>query len=138
MLLILFSAVWNIVAHVHIFKDIINDIMCRFELYLCIHILFDVFPAVQQPDPSLPRPEGMESTITQGEELCGVKNCPASLEAALQRWGAIAPKAPCLTVTHASTKQPYTLTYGMTTLNTRCLMMVHIHYVDKNIGRPDH
>ncbi|XP_036419427.1 disco-interacting protein 2 homolog C isoform X2 [Colossoma macropomum] len=73
---------------------------------------FEELLEVQQPDPSLPRPEGSESTITQGEELCGLKNCPASMEAALQRWGAIAPKAPCLTVTHASTKQPYTLTYG--------------------------
>uniref|UniRef100_A0A3B4CTY5 DMAP1-binding domain-containing protein n=1 Tax=Pygocentrus nattereri TaxID=42514 RepID=A0A3B4CTY5_PYGNA len=73
---------------------------------------FEELLEVQQPDPSLPRPEGAESTITQGEELCRLKNCPASMEAALQRWGAIAPKAPCLTVTHANTKQPYTLTYG--------------------------
>uniref|UniRef100_A0A8B9JUV8 Disco-interacting protein 2 homolog Cb n=1 Tax=Astyanax mexicanus TaxID=7994 RepID=A0A8B9JUV8_ASTMX len=73
---------------------------------------FEELLEVQQPDPSLPRPEGADSLITQGEELCGLKNCPASMEAALQRWGAIAPKAPCLTVTHANTKQPYTLTYG--------------------------
>ncbi|RXN34777.1 disco-interacting 2 -like protein [Labeo rohita] len=67
---------------------------------------------VQQPDPSLPRPEGAESTPIQGDELDGLKNCPASLEAALLRWGAIAPKAPCLTTTHSNAKQPYTLTYG--------------------------
>ncbi|KAK1790654.1 hypothetical protein P4O66_014516, partial [Electrophorus voltai] len=73
---------------------------------------FEELLEVQQPDPSLPRPEGAESAIAQGEELCRFKNCPASVEAALQRWGAIAPKAPCLTITHANTKQPYTLTYG--------------------------
>uniref|UniRef100_A0A672NDG4 Disco-interacting protein 2 homolog C-like n=1 Tax=Sinocyclocheilus grahami TaxID=75366 RepID=A0A672NDG4_SINGR len=73
---------------------------------------FEELLEVQQPDPSLPRPEGVESTPIQGEELDGLKNCPASLEAALLRWGAIAPKAPCLTTTHSNAKQPYTLTYG--------------------------
>uniref|UniRef100_A0A8C2BCS7 Disco-interacting protein 2 homolog Cb n=1 Tax=Cyprinus carpio TaxID=7962 RepID=A0A8C2BCS7_CYPCA len=73
---------------------------------------FEELLEVQQPDPSLPRPEGAESTPIQGEELDRLKNCPASLEAALLRWGAIAPKAPCLTTTHSNTKQPYTLTYG--------------------------
>uniref|UniRef100_A0A8C1US07 Disco-interacting protein 2 homolog Cb n=1 Tax=Cyprinus carpio TaxID=7962 RepID=A0A8C1US07_CYPCA len=73
---------------------------------------FEELLEVQQPDPSLPRPEGAESTPIQGEELNGLKNCPASLEAALLRWGAIAPKAPCLTTTHSNAKQPYTLTYG--------------------------
>ncbi|TRY76155.1 hypothetical protein DNTS_003790, partial [Danionella cerebrum] len=72
----------------------------------------ELLEAVQQPDPSLPRPEGVESILMQGEELDGLKNCPASLEAALLRWGAIAPKAPCLTTTHSNGKQPYTLTYG--------------------------
>uniref|UniRef100_A0A8C1KBA5 Disco-interacting protein 2 homolog Cb n=1 Tax=Cyprinus carpio TaxID=7962 RepID=A0A8C1KBA5_CYPCA len=73
---------------------------------------FEELLEVQQPDPSLPRPEGAESTPIQGEELNRLKNCPASLEAALLRWGAIAPKAPCLTTTHSNAKQPYTLTYG--------------------------
>ncbi|MCI4390702.1 hypothetical protein PGIGA_G00125770 [Pangasianodon gigas] len=73
---------------------------------------FEELLEVRQPDPSLPHPEGAESKIAQGEELGRLKNCPASLEAALQRWGAIAPKAPCLTITHAGAKQPYTLTYG--------------------------
>ncbi|XP_062843840.1 disco-interacting protein 2 homolog C isoform X9 [Trichomycterus rosablanca] len=73
---------------------------------------FEELLEVQQPDPSLPHPEGAESKISQGEELGRLRNCPASLEAALQRWGVIAPKAPCLTVTHAGAKQPYTLTYG--------------------------
>uniref|UniRef100_A0A671L0K5 Disco-interacting protein 2 homolog C-like n=1 Tax=Sinocyclocheilus anshuiensis TaxID=1608454 RepID=A0A671L0K5_9TELE len=73
---------------------------------------FEELLEVQQPDPSLPRPEGAESTPIQGEELNGLKNCPSSLEAALLRWGAIAPKAPCLTTTHSNAKQPYTLTYG--------------------------
>uniref|UniRef100_A0A672NUM1 Disco-interacting protein 2 homolog C-like n=1 Tax=Sinocyclocheilus grahami TaxID=75366 RepID=A0A672NUM1_SINGR len=73
---------------------------------------FEELLEVQQPDPSLPHPEGAESTPIQGEELNGLKNCPSSLEAALLRWGAIAPKAPCLTTTHSNAKQPYTLTYG--------------------------
>ncbi|XP_067218089.1 disco-interacting protein 2 homolog C isoform X1 [Chanodichthys erythropterus] len=73
---------------------------------------FEELLEVQQPDPSLPRPEGAESMPIQGEDLDGLKNCPSSLEAALLRWGAIAPKAPCLTTTHSNAKQPYTLTYG--------------------------
>uniref|UniRef100_A0A673JIS1 Disco-interacting protein 2 homolog C-like n=1 Tax=Sinocyclocheilus rhinocerous TaxID=307959 RepID=A0A673JIS1_9TELE len=73
---------------------------------------FEELLEVQQPDPSLPHPEGAESTPIQGEELNGLKNCPSSLEAALLRWGAIASKAPCLTTTHSNAKQPYTLTYG--------------------------
>lgn len=80
--------------------------------------------AVQQPDPSLPRPEGAESTPIQGEDLVGLKNCPSSLEAALLRWGAIAPKAPCLTTTHSNAKQPYTLTYG-----TQTYVFIGIHLV---------
>lgn len=76
-------------------------------------LTFQCLPhTVQQPDPSLPHPEGVESAVIQGDELDRIKNCPASLEAALLRWGAIAPKAPCLTTTHGSAKQPYTLTYG--------------------------
>lgn len=81
----------------------------------CIHCSKEVLcfsSVVRQPDPSLPQPEGAESKLFQGDELGRLKNCPASLEAALQRWGAIAPKAPCLTITHAGAKQPYTLTYG--------------------------
>ncbi|XP_030629546.1 disco-interacting protein 2 homolog C [Chanos chanos] len=73
---------------------------------------FEEMLEVQQPDPSLPRPEGPESMPIQGQELCVGSHCPTSLEAALQRWGSIAPKAPCLTTSHSDGKHIYTLTYG--------------------------
>lgn len=48
----------------------------------------------------------------QGEQLGVVTNWPPSLEAALQRWGTISPKAPCLTTMDTNGKPLYTLTYG--------------------------
>lgn len=67
---------------------------------------------VQQPDPNQPRPEGAEMMPVRGEALGVVTNWPPSLEAALQRWGTISPKAPCLTSLDTAGKPLYVLTYG--------------------------
>lgn len=48
----------------------------------------------------------------RGEQLGVVTNWPPSLEAALQRWGTISPKAPCLTTMDTNGKPLYILTYG--------------------------
>lgn len=48
----------------------------------------------------------------RGEALGVVTNWPPSLEAALQRWGTISPKAPCLTSLDTAGKPLYVLTYG--------------------------
>lgn len=73
--------------------------------------------AVQQPDPNQPRPEGAQMMTMRGEQLGVVTNWPPSLEAALQRWGTISPKAPCLTTMDTNGKPLYVLTYGKTTEN---------------------
>uniref|UniRef100_A0A669DVU8 Disco-interacting protein 2 homolog C n=1 Tax=Oreochromis niloticus TaxID=8128 RepID=A0A669DVU8_ORENI len=65
-----------------------------------------------QPDPNQPRPEGAEMMPVRGEPLGVVTNWPPSLEAALQRWGTISPKAPCLTSLDTAGKPLYVLTYG--------------------------
>lgn len=49
-----------------------------------------------------------------GEQLGVVTNWPPSLEAALQRWGTISPKAPCLTCMDTNGKLLQVLTYGNT------------------------
>uniref|UniRef100_A0AAZ3SHH4 DMAP1-binding domain-containing protein n=1 Tax=Oncorhynchus tshawytscha TaxID=74940 RepID=A0AAZ3SHH4_ONCTS len=67
---------------------------------------------VQQPDPKQRRPEGAEMLAVRGEDLGVVTNWPPSLEAALQRWGTISPKAPCLTSLDTTGKPLYVLTYG--------------------------
>uniref|UniRef100_A0AAX7SVN4 DMAP1-binding domain-containing protein n=1 Tax=Astatotilapia calliptera TaxID=8154 RepID=A0AAX7SVN4_ASTCA len=67
---------------------------------------------IQQPDPNQPRPEGAEMMPVRGEPLGVVTNWPPSLEAALQRWGTISPKAPCLTSLDTAGKPLYVLTYG--------------------------
>lgn len=74
--------------------------------------LFVSSSAVQQPDPNQPRPEGAEMMPVRGEALGVVTNWPPSLEAALQRWGTISPKAPCLTSLDTAGKPLYVLTYG--------------------------
>ena len=48
----------------------------------------------------------------RGDQLGVVTNWPPSLEAALQRWGTISPKAPCLTTMDTNGKPLYILTYG--------------------------
>ncbi|XP_059900721.1 disco-interacting protein 2 homolog C-like isoform X2 [Gadus macrocephalus] len=73
---------------------------------------FDELLEVQQPDPKMPRPEGAEMMPVRGEALGVVTNWPPSLEAALQRWGTISPKAPCLTSLDTAGKPLYVLTYG--------------------------
>ncbi|KAI3355480.1 hypothetical protein L3Q82_018316 [Scortum barcoo] len=73
---------------------------------------FDELLEVQQPDPNQPRPEGAEMMPVRGEALGVVTNWPPSLEAALQRWGTISPKAPCLTSLDTAGKPLYVLTYG--------------------------
>lgn len=82
-----------------------------------IHFLTLFFyspPAVQQPDPNQPKAEGAQMVAMQGEQLGVVTNWPPSLEAALQRWGTISPKAPCLTTMDTNGKPLYVLTYGKT------------------------
>uniref|UniRef100_A0A6Q2XIM1 DMAP1-binding domain-containing protein n=1 Tax=Esox lucius TaxID=8010 RepID=A0A6Q2XIM1_ESOLU len=73
---------------------------------------FEELLEVQQPDPKQPRPEGAEMLAVRGEALGVVTNWPPSLEAALQRWGTISPKAPCLTSLDTTGKPLYVLTYG--------------------------
>ncbi|KAL4631087.1 disco-interacting protein 2C-like, partial [Arapaima gigas] len=73
---------------------------------------FEELLEVQQPDPNQPRPEGAQMLPLRGEQLGVVTNWPPSLEAALQRWGTISPKAPCLTTMDTNGKPLYILTYG--------------------------
>nr|XP_021329479.1 disco-interacting protein 2 homolog C isoform X9 [Danio rerio] len=73
---------------------------------------FEELLEVQQPDPNQPRPEGAQMVPIRGEPLGVVTNWPPSLEAALQRWGTISPKAPCLTTMDTNGKPLYVLTYG--------------------------
>ncbi|CAL9688535.1 unnamed protein product [Knipowitschia caucasica] len=73
---------------------------------------FEELLEVQQPDPNQPRAEGSRMSPTQGEQLGVVTNWPPSLEAALQRWGTISPKAPCLSTMDPNGKPLYVLTYG--------------------------
>ncbi|XP_016520939.1 disco-interacting protein 2 homolog C-like isoform X2 [Poecilia formosa] len=73
---------------------------------------FEELLEVQQPDPNLPKAEGAQMAAMRGEQLGVVTNWPPSLEAALQRWGTISPKAPCLTTMDTNGKPLYVLTYG--------------------------
>uniref|UniRef100_A0A8C7Z092 Disco interacting C n=1 Tax=Oryzias sinensis TaxID=183150 RepID=A0A8C7Z092_9TELE len=73
---------------------------------------FEELLEVQQPDPNQPKAEGAQMVAVQGEKLGVVTNWPPSLEAALQRWGTISPKAPCLTTMDTNGKPLYVLTYG--------------------------
>lgn len=57
--------------------------------------------------------------LVRGEALGVVTNWPPSLEAALQRWGTISPKAPCLTSLDTAGKPLYVLTYGKQSLPRR-------------------
>uniref|UniRef100_A0A3Q4N4K0 Disco interacting C n=1 Tax=Neolamprologus brichardi TaxID=32507 RepID=A0A3Q4N4K0_NEOBR len=73
---------------------------------------FEELLEVQQPDPNQPKAEGAQMVPMGGEQLGVVTNWPPSLEAALQRWGTISPKAPCLTTMDTNGKPLYVLTYG--------------------------
>ncbi|KAM4604634.1 disco-interacting protein 2 homolog C isoform 2-T2 [Polymixia lowei] len=73
---------------------------------------FEELLEVQQPDPNQPKAEGAQMVAMRGDQLGVVTNWPPSLEAALQRWGTISPKAPCLTTMDTNGKPLYTLTYG--------------------------
>uniref|UniRef100_A0A3B3CIE2 Disco interacting C n=1 Tax=Oryzias melastigma TaxID=30732 RepID=A0A3B3CIE2_ORYME len=73
---------------------------------------FEELLEVQQPDPNQPKAEGAQMVAVQGEKLGVVTNWPPSLEAALQRWGTISPKAPCLTTMDTNGKPLHVLTYG--------------------------
>uniref|UniRef100_A0A673N1T1 Disco-interacting protein 2 homolog C n=1 Tax=Sinocyclocheilus rhinocerous TaxID=307959 RepID=A0A673N1T1_9TELE len=88
---------------------------------------FEELLEVQQPDPNQPRPEGSQMVAIRGEPLGVVTNWPPSLEAALQRWGTISPKAPCLTTMDTNGKPLYVLTYGKITLfNYTCPCQISI------------
>ncbi|KAA8587619.1 hypothetical protein FQN60_016481 [Etheostoma spectabile] len=73
---------------------------------------FEELLEVQQPDPNQPKAEGAQMVLLRGEQLGVVTNWPPSLEAALQRWGTISPKAPCLTTMDNNGKPLYVLTYA--------------------------
>uniref|UniRef100_A0A3Q3WZJ9 DMAP1-binding domain-containing protein n=1 Tax=Mola mola TaxID=94237 RepID=A0A3Q3WZJ9_MOLML len=73
---------------------------------------FEELLEVQQPDPNQPKAEGAQMVAMRGEQLGVVTNWPPSLEAALQRWGTISPKAPCITTMDTNGKPIYVLTYG--------------------------
>ncbi|XP_077955775.1 disco-interacting protein 2 homolog C isoform X2 [Gasterosteus aculeatus] len=73
---------------------------------------FEELLEVQQPDPNQPKAEGAQMAASRGEQLGVVTNWPPSLEAALQRWGTISPKAPCLTTMDTNGKPLHVLTYG--------------------------
>lgn len=62
----------------------------------------------------------------RGEQLGVVTNWPPSLEAALQRWGTISPKAPCLTTMDTNGKPLYILTYGEHSPNSLCFYILYI------------
>ncbi|XP_061150426.1 disco-interacting protein 2 homolog C-like isoform X2 [Syngnathus typhle] len=70
---------------------------------------FEELLEAQQPDPDLPKAEGAQTEPAQGEELGAESLC---LEAALQRWASVSPKAPCLTSVDANGKPFCQLTYG--------------------------
>ncbi|XP_023601740.1 disco-interacting protein 2 homolog A isoform X7 [Myotis lucifugus] len=72
---------------------------------------------VQQPDPNQPKPEGSQMVVLKGEPLSLGTPWPPSLLAALQRWGTMQPKAPCLTALDTTGKAVYTLTYAETLTN---------------------
>ncbi|XP_055359610.1 disco-interacting protein 2 homolog C isoform X2 [Betta splendens] len=73
---------------------------------------FEELLEVQQPDPNQPRAEGAPMAALRGEQLGVVTNWPPSLEAALQRWGTVSPKAPCLTAVDGGGRPLCVLTYG--------------------------
>ncbi|PKU42745.1 hypothetical protein llap_6944 [Limosa lapponica baueri] len=80
---------------------------------------FEELLEVQQPDPNQPKPEGAQMLAMRGEQLGVVTNWPPSLEAALQRWGTISPKAPCLTTMDTNGKPLYILTYDKRNSNPK-------------------
>lgn len=85
------------------------------NLFHQIQYLDHFLSSVQQPDPNQPKAEGAQMVAMRGEQLGVVTNWPPSLEAALQRWGTISPKAPCLTTMDTNGKPLYVLTYGKKT-----------------------
>lgn len=62
----------------------------------------------------------------RGEQLGVVTNWPPSLEAALQRWGTISPKAPCLTTMDTNGKPLYVLTYGKKSKNQKTVLRIRV------------
>ncbi|MGH0140259.1 UNVERIFIED_CONTAM: hypothetical protein FKN15_051408 [Acipenser sinensis] len=85
---------------------------------------FEELLEVLQPDPNQPKPEGAQMLPMRGEQLGVVTNWPPSLEAALQRWGTISPKAPCLTTMDTNGKPLYILTYGMCAIQSPQLSQI--------------
>ncbi|CAL8369285.1 unnamed protein product [Boreogadus saida] len=75
-------------------------------------VLTGSLPTAQLPGPEPPRPEGGPMGVEEGEPLGVVTNWPSSLEAGLQRWGTVSPKAPCLTCMDPNGKLLHMLTYG--------------------------
>ncbi|KAM9700114.1 disco-interacting protein 2 homolog C-like [Menidia menidia] len=73
---------------------------------------FEELLEVQQPDPHLPRAEGAPMEALGGPPLAPGAGGPPSLEAALQRWGTVSPKAPCLSTMDPTGKALHLLTYG--------------------------
>lgn len=88
---------------------------------------------VQQPDPNQPKAEGAQMLAMRGEQLGVVTNWPLSLEAALQRWGTISPKAPCLTTMDTNGKPLYILTYGRCYVRTVRVIDISGHVYHSNL-----
>lgn len=91
-------------------------------------------PAVPQPDPNTPKPEGRQIIPVKGEPLGVVSNWPPALQAALARWGATQAKSPALTTLDMTGKPLYTLTYGQMSLKccftfSRICSISHNHSV---------
>ncbi|CAL8277044.1 unnamed protein product [Lota lota] len=73
---------------------------------------FEELLEAQLPGPDPPKAEGGPMGVEEGEPLGVVTNWPSSLEAGLQRWGTVSPKAPCLTCMDPNGKLLHVLTYG--------------------------
>lgn len=82
------------------------------QYYEMLVFNFLILFLVQQPDPNQPKPEGSQTVVLRGEPVALASPWPLSLLAALQQWGTMQPKAPCLTALDTTGKAVYTLTYG--------------------------
>ncbi|KAK2509727.1 hypothetical protein MC885_020993 [Smutsia gigantea] len=86
---------------------------------------FEELLAVQQTDPNRPKPEGSQTVVLTGEPLAVEAPWPPSLLAALQRWGTVQPKAPCVTALDTAGKAIHILTYGKCKLWSRSLKLAY-------------
>lgn len=75
--------------------------------------------------------------VLKGEPLAVGISWPPSLLAALQRWGMMQPKAPCLTALDTAGKATYTLTYGKCPQKAAgpwsSCMTLHMSYINADV-----